>query len=132
MACESLLGTWKSVKDKSIAYNLKYHSPTEAQLDFYKNTLGILTYTYTESEVKQHQFQTVKFIINDKVFETGFDERSYPYEVVSCSKVQVEKSFKGILGEDVVSVIQFEKKDLYYMSSGDPESYREYFERVEL
>jgi len=85
MGCEVLLGTWRSVRDLSINYNLEHHSPTKAQIEYYSNVLGRLTLTYAKIEITEHFSPKVESKVNDKPMSFGLDEYSYSYELVSCT-----------------------------------------------
>ena len=131
MSCEVLLGTWKSDKEISIEYNFKYFEPTEEQQEFYNQVLGNMKLTYTETTIKEHFVPTIKIKVKNKTLDFGIEESEYSYEVISCNEGTVKVKFLDPLGEDKISEIHFENENLYWISFGDPEVFREYFARVE-
>jgi hypothetical protein len=130
MACEYLVGTWKSSKELSMEYNLAQEKITPTQMSFLNQRLGHMTISYTDTETQEHQLPSIEVILNGKTSLMAFEGLSYTYETITCTETIVKAKYNHPYGGETVSVLHLQG-DTYWVSPDIFPTSREYFIRLQ-
>lgn len=130
LACPQLLGTWRSSKALSMAYNEQFAQLGPKQKELLVQILGRMTVTVTEKTVREHGQQAMKVTVGGKESDFAFEELSYPYHVLSCDPSSAEVVSQHPYVGAMQQTVHFVDKDTYWLSPQVLASTREYFVRV--
>lgn len=131
VACPSIIGTWKSSKELSMKYNLANAELESKQIEFLSQTLGILTQTFSETEIHSHGAPTINISINGKSYNFEFEDIRYKYEILSCAESTLEAKAYFPYGNPIVNQMVFENSNTFWVSPEQLPKSREYFIRVQ-
>lgn len=128
-ACPNLVGTWKSSREMSMAYNEKFAHLELKQIELLNQILGHLRVSYTENSAHEYGVPNLKIKIGNKKSDFEIEDSSYQYKILSCSDTEITINYEHPYLGEITETFNFVNADIYWASSEMLPSSREYFIR---